>query len=478
MARAGTGKGVLIAVLATALGLAVSAAQADDTSHHRTHRAHGHTTAAKRHALHVRPGAAPDVKPDPELAGGSIRHGCAGTQRTPSDWLHSMGVEDAEVAARLEQDAGAAFAAEGECLPYALTLTRAGAVRALALRLPAGATGPEPLLMLSRDVPSGTLRSRTEDLSGTLSEVTSVTLPLQEVTERSAELQAAVPAETLYSLAALVGLLQTPTVAATDAAPLVRAAYETGSGPEAGRLLSVELVDPATHQVLREALWIERAGLPGGYFAPDGTSYEHALWTSPVTFTRISRGIGNFRTTVRRPVTRRSGHRVRVVMARSTRRGTHVGVDFAAPIGTPVVSVADGHVVDVGPRGGYGNLIVIEHAGGYTTRYAHLSAIAPDIEIGAEVRRGSEIGYVGSTGFSTGPHLHFEIRRDGVYLDPLDERLAFGLWSMRPVDYLPMMRQTLISEASDAMASQTPASPAPVAMRERAGGELVLAGRR
>ncbi|MEI8257262.1 MAG: M23 family metallopeptidase, partial [Deltaproteobacteria bacterium] len=162
---------------------------------------------------------------------------------------------------------------------------------------------------------------------------------------------------------------------------------------------------------------------------------------------------------------------------------THVGVDFAAPTGAPVISVADGHVVDVGMRGGYGNLIVIEHAGGYTTRYAHLSGFAPDIEIGSEVRRGSEIGYVGTTGFSTGPHLHFEIRRDGVYFDPLDERLAFGLWSMRPADYVPMMRQTLIAEATDRLSAaglgtvlQGPVA-APVAGGEFLSSPLAAAAR-
>jgi murein DD-endopeptidase MepM/ murein hydrolase activator NlpD len=474
-----------------ALWLPFGLAHADGTAPHRAahgHRAHAKGGAGKRRVSHVRPGAAPDVKPDADLVGGSIRRGCASATHDPDELLASIGVYDAEVAASFRREAPEALASVTECVPFALTMTRSGSVRALGLHLPAaGAGGDERLLLMSRETPSSAVEIAGEDLTRTLHEVATVTLPLQEVASRAPELQEALPAEALYSLTALVPLLHSTSGDEREDRFLVRAAYGTGSGPEAGRLISVEVLDRTTADIVREALWIERDGLPGGYFAPDGTSYEHALWTSPVTFTRISRGIGNFRTTVRRPVTKRSGHRVRVVMARSTRRGTHVGVDFAAPVGQPVISVADGRVVDVGMRGGYGNLIVIEHAGGYTTRYAHLSAFAPEIEVGSEIRRGSEIGYVGSTGFSTGPHLHFEIRRDGVYIDPLDERLAFGLWSMRPADYLPMMRQTLIADASDRLSlagrGTVPVAPAagltaPVAVATQPLADHALGGNR
>lgn len=94
----------------------------------------------------------------------------------------------------------------------------------------------------------------------------------------------------------------------------------------------------------------------------------------------------------------------------------HNGLDLAAPTGTPVVAAAGGTVVHAGPAGTYGNLVTIRHADGMETRYAHLSAVT--VERGAHVGQGDEIGKVGSTGASTGPHLHFELRQDGTPRDP------------------------------------------------------------
>jgi murein DD-endopeptidase MepM/ murein hydrolase activator NlpD len=94
----------------------------------------------------------------------------------------------------------------------------------------------------------------------------------------------------------------------------------------------------------------------------------------------------------------------------------HGGIDLAAPAGTPVLSLAPGRVATVGDRGGYGLRIEVEHAGGWTTTYSHLSGA--DVVPGDPVRRGQRIGVVGSSGRSTGPHLHFEALRSGVKVDP------------------------------------------------------------
>jgi murein DD-endopeptidase MepM/ murein hydrolase activator NlpD len=94
----------------------------------------------------------------------------------------------------------------------------------------------------------------------------------------------------------------------------------------------------------------------------------------------------------------------------------HEGLDIAAPTGAPACAAAAGTVTQAGPAGTYGNLVVMRHADGSETRYAHLSAIG--VEVGAQVARGQAIGAVGSTGRSTGPHLHFELRRDGHAVDP------------------------------------------------------------
>lgn len=99
----------------------------------------------------------------------------------------------------------------------------------------------------------------------------------------------------------------------------------------------------------------------------------------------------------------------------------HYGIDWAAPRGTPVVAAAGGRIVEAGTRGEYGNAILIEHGGGWYTFYSQLSRFA-EIYPGACVAAGAEIAYVGSTGLSSGPHLHFEIRHNGQHLDPLTFR--------------------------------------------------------
>lgn len=94
----------------------------------------------------------------------------------------------------------------------------------------------------------------------------------------------------------------------------------------------------------------------------------------------------------------------------------HPGFDLAAPTGTPVGAAAGGKVVHAGPAGTYGNLVTVRHENGYETRYAHLSAVV--VKEGEMVQPGQQVGAVGSTGYSTGPHLHFEVRHEGKSIDP------------------------------------------------------------
>nr|HEX4316691.1 peptidoglycan DD-metalloendopeptidase family protein [Kofleriaceae bacterium] len=94
----------------------------------------------------------------------------------------------------------------------------------------------------------------------------------------------------------------------------------------------------------------------------------------------------------------------------------HPGFDLAAPTGTPVGAAAGGTITHAGPAGTYGNLVIVKHASGYETRYAHLSKVT--VKEGDEVQPGQQIGNVGTTGYSTGPHLHFEVRHDGKPIDP------------------------------------------------------------
>ncbi len=112
-----------------------------------------------------------------------------------------------------------------------------------------------------------------------------------------------------------------------------------------------------------------------------------------------------------------SGFGVRKDPIDGTQR-THHGIDLGAPTGTPIHASGEGRVVYAGPRGGYGNLVVIDHGNGFKTRYAHCDTV--QVEVGQAVKSGDEIAAVGNTGRSTGPHLHFEVRHDDTPVDPAD----------------------------------------------------------
>ncbi len=136
------------------------------------------------------------------------------------------------------------------------------------------------------------------------------------------------------------------------------------------------------------------------YFTPEGRSMRRAFLRAPLEFTRIS---SNFNPNRRHPV-------LNTIRA-------HRGVDYAAPTGTPIRAAGDGRIQFRGVQGGYGNTIVIEHGGGITTLYAHMSRFG-EFRQGSRVQQGQIIGYVGMTGLATGPHLHYEYRVNGVHRNP------------------------------------------------------------
>jgi murein DD-endopeptidase MepM/ murein hydrolase activator NlpD len=110
-----------------------------------------------------------------------------------------------------------------------------------------------------------------------------------------------------------------------------------------------------------------------------------------------------------------SGYGDRIDPIKGT-KSTHPGFDLAANVGTPVSAAAAGTIVHAGPAGTYGNLVTIRHDAGYETRYAHLSQVS--VKVGDRVEAGANVGAVGTTGYSTGPHLHFEVRHEGTTVDP------------------------------------------------------------
>ena len=179
--------------------------------------------------------------------------------------------------------------------------------------------------------------------------------------------------------------------------------YETleadGETMRAGKILSAEVVNRGrTHQ----AIWFKEQGATkGAYYTPDGQSLRKAYLLSPMEVSRITSGFGM---------------RNHPVYGYSRE---HNGVDYAAPTGTPVRTIGDGVVTFAGVQNCYGNVIQIRHRNAKdSTLYAHLSRI--DVKVGDNVMQGEKIGAVGSTGVSTGPHLHFEFRIDNTPQDPTE----------------------------------------------------------
>ncbi|HPU54198.1 MAG TPA: M23 family metallopeptidase [Burkholderiaceae bacterium] len=166
----------------------------------------------------------------------------------------------------------------------------------------------------------------------------------------------------------------------------------------ATRVLAAELiVKGKSHQ----AIWFERKGR-GEYYGFDGKSLKKAYLLNPLEFSRVTSGF--------------TEERMHPIL-RDWR--AHKGVDFAAPVGTRVRSAADGVVEFVGQQRGYGNVVILKHAKEQTTLYAHLQDFADGLKVGAKVDQGEPIGTVGMTGWSTGPHLHYELRVAGEHVDPM-----------------------------------------------------------
>jgi murein DD-endopeptidase MepM/ murein hydrolase activator NlpD len=175
--------------------------------------------------------------------------------------------------------------------------------------------------------------------------------------------------------------------------------YQDGQYVNDGRVLAASFVNRGKRH---RAVWFESAdGKLRGYYTPEGKGMRKAFLRAPLDFTRIS---SRFNPNRRHPIT----GRVRA----------HKGIDYAAPTGTPIYAAGDGRIDFAGRKGGYGNAVVIDHGRGITTLYGHMSRFGKSARNGRSVRQGEVIGYVGSTGASTGPHLHYEYRIRGVHKNP------------------------------------------------------------
>ncbi|MBI5919704.1 MAG: peptidoglycan DD-metalloendopeptidase family protein [Nitrosomonadales bacterium] len=175
--------------------------------------------------------------------------------------------------------------------------------------------------------------------------------------------------------------------------------YSNGEPIRSGRILAAEFVNQG-HPY--RAVYFKTDGVHGDYYSPEGKSLRKAFLRSPVEFSRVSSGF--------------SGARMHPVLNQIR---AHKGVDYAAPVGTKVMSASDGTVTFVGWQNGFGNVIEIDHSGPYASRYGHLSRFATGLHRGQRVHQNDVIGFVGQTGLASAPHLHYEFLINGVQRDPL-----------------------------------------------------------
>ncbi|HVK81451.1 MAG TPA: peptidoglycan DD-metalloendopeptidase family protein [Verrucomicrobiae bacterium] len=190
------------------------------------------------------------------------------------------------------------------------------------------------------------------------------------------------------------------------------------------------------------------------WYDPEGRSARRFLMKTPINGARLSSGFGMRR----HPILGYSR--------------LHRGTDFAAPIGTPILAAGDGTVVRAGPFSSYGNYVRIRHANGYETAYAHMSRFARGMRAGARVQQGQVIGYVGNTGRSTGPHLHYEVMQRGRQVNPMTLRVANGrnlegraqelfMIERERIDTLRHVRDSEVTEVSAAQGVPAPVNAAP-----------------
>lgn len=179
--------------------------------------------------------------------------------------------------------------------------------------------------------------------------------------------------------------------------------YETiwqgGDYVRSGRVLAAEFRNGGKTW---QAVWLNQPGSKdqGAYYDLNGKSLKKAFLKSPLQFSRVT-----------------SGFSMRLHPISGMWK-QHKGIDFAAPTGTPIRAVGDGVIDFAGSQGGYGNVVVVQHGSVYSTAYAHLSRMAPGVRRGTRVSQGDVIGYVGTSGWSTGPHLHYEFRVNNDARDP------------------------------------------------------------
>jgi murein DD-endopeptidase MepM/ murein hydrolase activator NlpD len=218
-----------------------------------------------------------------------------------------------------------------------------------------------------------------------------------------------------------------------DRLSVVYEALEADGEPmRTGRVLSAEFVNKGQRH---QAVWFQEPGSKGAYYTLDGKSLDTSYLASPMEFSRVTSGFEM---------------RFHPILHRWK---AHLGTDYGAVTGTPVRTVGEGAVAFAGEQNGFGNVVIVKHNNTDETLYAHLSRI--DVRVGQSVTQGQKVGAVGSTGWATGPHLHFEFRVNGVHRNPTEiAKLSNGVTltsEVRPqFDRLANSMRTQLAAAASA----------------------------
>ena len=370
-----------------------------------------------------------------------VQRGCIKTDSLDGNLPARLGIND-PVFFEFFQNQTRSFFSElrGNCIPYAVAFGKRNRFDSLSIMNGPIRDGRTQILTFTPSAFGGFL-TQEDRLQSQSPNLVEVELSLSDVLYDAKKVGDILPVELVWELNSIVKQLypeDSPTAAIN--ANQVRLIVDFGDRNRWAQIWAVEIMNILSQEVLASAFWVDRGDIPGGFFTASGESIERSFWTNPLSYRRISRGVGSVRAGRAKVPAKQAGQAPATVQ----RWRTHMGIDYAAPTGTPVFSVANGKIAYLGYNGAFGNLIIVEHPGNYRTYYAHLSNYNVELSVGNDVRRGLEIGYVGSTGRSSGPHLHYELRRDGTYIDPYSPSMQLDLWSMRDSDSGQFTRQLLL----------------------------------
>jgi murein DD-endopeptidase MepM/ murein hydrolase activator NlpD len=363
-----------------------------------------------------------------------IQHGCVRRSFNESNLPSSIGINDRAFSEFFNNKTKRFFDnMRGECIPYALAFGSRNRFDSLSIMNGPIQDSKTEVWTFTPSAAGGYIIQQ-DYLKDEAQRFVEVQIPLKDVLYDQRKVGDKLPVELVWDLNSVIKqIYPEDNTGPENTNSIVRLIVDFGDKERWAQIWAVEIIDPATKEVFSSAFWIDRDNLPGGFFTANGESIERAFWTNPLSYRRISRGVGSVlaSSSYKRKAPKKEGVAPTPPAQPKQKYRTHMGIDYAAPIGTPVFSVATGKVVHLGFSGAFGNLIILEHPGNFHTYYAHLSSFNAELELGNEVRRGFEIGNVGVTGRSTGPHLHFELRKDGVYVDPYAAKMQLDLWSMR-----------------------------------------------